>query len=118
MREACERHRLRVHAGHARVLHRLCVDLVTVRTRAEHHHPDEYSFVVLQSDAARKRGELANGNIIALHFEARQRTVIAPDLKKQLGFPAVGVDVLLRHRGDEHVDVVGHDAAPSACVRV
>src|SRR5258706_4797713 len=114
--EPAEEHALSIqqhlHTGHAWVLHGFGVDLVTMGPRAISDYANEDGLVGFQGDALRERRDLSRGRVVGLDLDARESAVLAPDLHEGLGLLAISLDILLRDRDDEEIEIFVHDGSP------
>ena len=95
------------HRFEPRIGHHLGVDPVALRARLVGDPGEHHGLARLQLDAARKRGELADLDVVGDPFAVIQRAVFAPDLAGFLRHPGVGREVFLRDGDDEAIDI-GH----------
>jgi hypothetical protein len=107
-----ERHLVGAHATHARVRHHLGVDAVAVRAGLVDDPREHDRLAALGLDAARERGDLSHLDVVGDAFPVFERAVLSPDLAGLAGHPPVRVDLRIRDRQDESIDVLGHRESP------
>src|SRR5258708_21902254 len=113
-----ERHGFRVHhVGQARILHHLGVDAVPLRARLVHDIGEHHGLAGLLLDAARKRSALAPLHVVRDALPVFEGAVLLPNLARSSRQPAVGLQLPLRNRHYETIDVYGHAYSPWVMVR-
>src|SRR5690606_1148216 len=92
----------------ARILHDRRIDPIALLPRCVDDEGKRHRLVLLLLHCERERRELPRRNIVADALPKLQGTVLLPDLAGRLRHLAVGLDLALRHRHDESIDIVRH----------
>src|SRR5439155_8204542 len=100
------------HRRQARVFHHLGIDAVALPARLVDYPGEHHGLVRLELDGLRERSELARLHVVSDAFNVIKSAEFLPDLSGLARHAAVGVEVFLRNRDNESIDIVGHTSAP------